>query len=225
MADGSLSLLAGVAIVVLAIIGYGAFCDSPKRRKGQGGKRRSRSADDGKLDLDNLPDLQTFPYRTRFKFMSDYEKIFFDLLYESAALVGCRVCVKVRLGDIFWVPGDSTNQGKEFWKWFAPISSRHVDFLVLDPEDKMLFALELDDPTHDTKKGKQSDKFKDAVFSSAGFPLIRVREYLDPLAVDGLFIFATRIARQNAGKRPTEVIRVGGPNSQLSEADLLEFMS
>lgn len=159
-----------------------------------------------KLDLSELPDVSEFPYRQRFKFLTDRERAFYDLLRTSCAKEGYRACPKVRLADVFWVPGDSTNQDQEFWKWFSPIARRHVDFLVLDTNDAALFAIELDDTTHDTLERTQVDLFKDAVFSSAGLPLIRTRIVPDLPGMDSCVTLGTKRASDFAGKRPVEPI-------------------
>jgi len=55
------------------------------------------------------------------------------------------------------------------------IKSRSVDFTLVRNEDcKILLCIELDDNSHNTKKAKESDKFKDQIFKQVGIPLYRI---------------------------------------------------
>ena len=80
------------------------------------------------------------------------------------------VCPKVNLGDIFFVatpgaPRSATNR----------ISQKHVDYLVCDPRTLTpLFAVELDDRSHDRPDRQARDRLVDDVFATAHLPLVRV---------------------------------------------------
>ena len=50
----------------------------------------------------------------------------------------------------------------------------------------MLFALELDDSTHDTKDARKRDHLKDKAFAAAGVPLKRITE-IDQRQIRKLF--------------------------------------
>ena len=57
----------------------------------------------------------------------------------------------------------------------------HACYLLLKKEAdrnlNVLFALELDDASHDTQEAKRRDKFKDKAFKAADLPLKRLRSF------------------------------------------------
>lgn len=65
--------------------------------------------------------------------------------------------------------------------YYNRIASKHVDYLLCEPDTmKPLFAVELDDASHNRADRKARDEFVDKVFQAAGLPLIHVtaqREY------------------------------------------------
>lgn len=79
------------------------------------------------------------------------------------------ICPKVGLKDIANVT-DKDN----YMKWFGKISQKHVDFIICDENLKVLYAIELDDPSHNTPKAKEKDKFKNEFFEKINIPLIRI---------------------------------------------------
>lgn len=79
------------------------------------------------------------------------------------------VCPCVRIADIVGV-----KPGKGHMSAFGRISQKHVDFLVVDFESHMLFAVEVDDLSHQRPDRKERDAFVDDLFRSVNVPLIRV---------------------------------------------------
>ena len=81
----------------------------------------------------------------------------------------------VRVADIVTIPGGSSKKpSRAWWKKFVKISSKHVDFLIVDEHFKPVLAIELDDKTHLEKDRKKRDIFLDSVFKKAGVPLKRI---------------------------------------------------
>lgn len=110
-----------------------------------------------------------FPYRLRDDFMSKAELSLYGVLRLVAAdrLV---VCPKIRLGDIFYVPGGAGAQSNR-----NRLQQKHVDFLLCDPQTlRPLVGVELDDKSHERGDGPDKDLFKDKVFQAAGLPLLRI---------------------------------------------------
>lgn len=110
-------------------------------------------------------------FKLRGSLLSSNELAFYDQL---KVVVGQRfvILAKVRLADIFEVthaPLYSTIKSD-----LNRIDSRHVDFLVCDPETlKPVFSVELDDRSHNRKDRVNSDNFKNEIFASMGLKLIR----------------------------------------------------
>lgn len=109
------------------------------------------------------------PYRQRDDFLSPAELAFYRVLVRAVGARGV-ICPKVNLGDIFFVVKPNENRGAH-----SRISQKHVDFLVCDPAAmKALFGVELDDSSHSRPDRQDRDALVNAVFDSAGLPLVRV---------------------------------------------------
>lgn len=121
------------------------------------------------IDLTSTPPQQKLPYRLRDDFLSPAELSFFRVLQQSVSeeLV---ICPKVRLADLFLVPG-----AKEGQSYRNKIDRKHVDFLLCSP-DRMTpqLAIELDDASHSRKQRQARDQFVDSVFAAAGLPLLHI---------------------------------------------------
>lgn len=60
------------------------------------------------------------------------------------------------------------------------IKSRHLDFVLVDPDTFYVkLAIELDDISHDNKEVQQKDEFKNKLLEKIGLPLIRTRDASD----------------------------------------------
>ena len=121
-----------------------------------------------------------YPYRAR-PILTRREYSFYLLLQREASRRRLIVCPKVGMKDLLEV----TNQ-KHYMKYFRQIAQKHVDFVICDQELRVLFAVELDDSSHDTEEAKKRDQFKDRAFKAARIPLQRIRNF-DESAVWKLF--------------------------------------
>ena len=97
------------------------------------------------------------------------EQAFYITLVREALKRRLLVCPKVRLEDIIYVT-DKQNRNK----YRGYIKSRHVDFVLLDSNCETVAAIELDDPSHNTKKAAKADNFKNELFYTVKIPLIRI---------------------------------------------------
>lgn len=111
---------------------------------------------------------------------------FFKVLRD---VVGAEVHImgKVRIADLL-NPSPSLfgrRRQQAFWK----ISSKHVDFVLVDPSTgAVLAAIELDDRSHQRSDRRSRDRFVNSAFESAGVRLLRVpvqRQY-EPAAIASL---------------------------------------
>ena len=81
------------------------------------------------------------------------------------------ICPKVRLADFLQVPNFTKNP----MRYFNMISSKHVDFLICEATTMSpIFIIELDDPSHNRPKNRESDIFKNNAFNTAKIEIIRV---------------------------------------------------
>ena len=110
------------------------------------------------------------PYRRRTSLMTNAEARFYRSLAQA---VDDRLTIfaMVRIADLLIVDSTSATGGG----WFNRISSKHVDFVLCDPDSlDAVMAIELDDASHKQSDRTERDAFVDAAFRSAGFPLLRV---------------------------------------------------
>lgn len=109
-------------------------------------------------------------YVLRNSILTPAERSFLGVL-ESLSIPGIRICVKVRLADIF----DARDGKKGFQGRFNRIAAKHVDFLLVRQDSGApLLGIELDDKSHARKDRKRRDQFLDHAFRSAGLPLVRI---------------------------------------------------
>lgn len=121
-----------------------------------------------------------YPYASK-HLLTKREYKFYFLLRREADRHRCLICPKVGLKDLLAV-----TDKHEYMKYFYKISQKHVDFVICDRDLQVLFALELDDSSHDTKDAKERDRFKDRAFAAAGIPLKRIRAF-DEKSIRDLF--------------------------------------
>jgi hypothetical protein len=130
--------------------------------------------------------IQRLPYRLREPFLASTELALFRVLNE---LMGKRysICPKVSLNDVFYIvrPNENVHFFNKFFR-------KHVDFLLCDAQ--MLtpaFGVEIVRPIS-KNEARESDKFLEELFTSAGLPLVHVpsSEFYDPSDVINLFQLA-----------------------------------
>lgn len=108
------------------------------------------------------------PYRFKY-ILTKNEYHFYKFLKPITDKHDCIICPKIGLKDIV----DITDR-REHKKWFAKVSQKHVDFVICDCSLKPLFAIELDDKSHNKDSARFNDNFKNELFSKIGLPLKRV---------------------------------------------------
>ena len=82
-----------------------------------------------------------------------------------------HVAPKVRIADILKVR--SSGNRKIDAPAFNRISQKHVDFLIISYSGDILFAVEIDDKSHERSDRKKRDEFVNAAFQSARVELYR----------------------------------------------------
>lgn len=113
--------------------------------------------------------INNFPYKAKL-LLTKSEYTFFKTLQKILDNDKFIICPKVRLEDFI----DVTDK-QEIFKYRGYIKSRHVDFLICDNNLHILFAIELDDKTHNSEKAKNTDEFKNKLFEKIGIKLYRIK--------------------------------------------------
>lgn len=121
-----------------------------------------------------------YPYKAR-HLLTKREYRFYILLREVADEYDCIICPKVGVKDLL-----SVTDKKQYMKYFHKIAQKHVDFVICDRDLYVLFAIELDDSTHETRDARKRDHLKDKAFAAAGIPLKRITE-IDKKQIRRLF--------------------------------------
>jgi Protein of unknown function (DUF2726)/Topoisomerase DNA binding C4 zinc finger len=131
-------------------------------------KTGSRKPSD--LSVEYLPaDPDPLPYRLRDDFLSLAEKSFYQVI---KGMMGnyFTICPKVSLSDLFFVTRPNENKSA-----YNRINRKHVDFVICEPQTmNPLFAIELDDSSHERADRMERDAFVDSVFEAAQLPLLHV---------------------------------------------------
>lgn len=125
--------------------------------------------------------LEKMPYKSKY-ILTKNEYVFYNALRPLTDNRNYLICPKVGLKDIA-----SITDKQNYMKWFGKISQKHVDFIVCDNTLKPLFAIELDDSSHDNEKAVKNDTFKDEFFTTINLDLVRVRNTDIPNLENKLF--------------------------------------
>lgn len=113
--------------------------------------------------------VETYPYRLRDDFLSPAELSIYFVL-KNVLQDRYIICPKVALSDLFFVTRPNENRGA-----YNRIDRKHVDFVICTPKPlKPVFAVELDDKSHEREDRKDRDDFVEKVFQAASLPLLRI---------------------------------------------------
>lgn len=111
-------------------------------------------------------------YTSAERLLTPTEAIAFRQLHQRIKGHG-YICPKVRIADLISV--DAKGDRSAFRSAFQKISQKHVDFAVMTLSGEILFAVEIDDKSHERNDRKARDLFVDAVFAEAGIALVRIK--------------------------------------------------
>jgi len=112
-----------------------------------------------------------YKYQKRPSLLTHNELKFYKALLPVSAAKKLVVCPKVRLEDIIEAP-----KGPDYNAARGRIKSRHIDFMLCDPNTlQPILALELDDNTHDKPDRKERDQFIDKALGGAGIGILHTR--------------------------------------------------
>ncbi|MCC7118271.1 MAG: DUF2726 domain-containing protein [Anaerolineales bacterium] len=135
---------------------------------------------------DATKEAERLPYRLKEPFITTTELALFRALTE---IMGGRylICPKVALNDIFYIvrPNENVHFFNKFFR-------KHVDFLLCEPKNLLpVFGVNLVRAASKTDT-RESDKFMDELFTSAGIPLVHVaaNEKYDAAEIMNLFQLA-----------------------------------
>ncbi len=152
------------------------------------------------------PDPDPLPYRLRDDFLSPAEKSFYQVI---KGMMGTyfTICPKVSLSDLFFVTRPNENQSA-----YNRINRKHVDFVICEPQTMApLFAIELDDSSHERADRVERDAFVDSVFEAAQLPLLHIPVQLSYNTNDLGALFKDTLQKKN---RPASAGTLNGSPAQ-----------
>ena len=100
------------------------------------------------------------------KILSQPEQILFHRLVK--ALPGHIILGQVQLSRVLGV-----KKGFNFHEWNNRINRMSLDFVICGNDSSIVFAVELDDSSHERKDRVEADIKKQRALSAAGVPLVR----------------------------------------------------
>jgi hypothetical protein len=117
--------------------------------------------------------MQTPTYTRRASLMSKAERSFYGVLAQAVG-EEYRIFAKVRVADVL---KPAKGMDKSQWrKAFNQINRKHFDFVLCERDDlRFVYAIELDDKSHDNDERKSRDRLIDKACKEAGLPLIHIR--------------------------------------------------
>lgn len=117
--------------------------------------------------------VETYPYEKQF-LLTKNEWAFYKELKKITDKYNLHILSKIRLADIVRVKKGLSNS--EYMSAFSKIKSKHLDFVLANPENlAILCVIELDDSSHDKVNSQQNDYFKNKVLETVNIPLIRLQ--------------------------------------------------
>lgn len=149
------------------------------------------------------PAATSYPYAATGSLFTANELSFLRVLERAAP--ESRIFGKVRLADVIGVHKGLPKS--EWQRAFNRITSKHLDFVLCDPEDlRVRCVIELDDKSHQRADRRARDAFLEAALQAAKVPLVRVssRKAYDVTALRALL--ATSLGAVDEA-RPTPVER------------------
>lgn len=128
-------------------------------------------------DIDNKNGVaeasDEYPYIKPY-LLTKNEWAFYKSLKPITDKYNLHILAKVRLADLISVKKGLNNSARN--KAFAKIKSKHVDFVLANPENlAVLCAIELDDSSHEKIDRQQRDFFLDKVCETVKLPLIHCK--------------------------------------------------
>lgn len=110
-----------------------------------------------------------YPYKKKY-LLTKNEWYFYKSLKPLCDQYNLHIIAKVRFADLVEVDSNLT---KEYNKYFNRIKSKHIDFVLTNPDNmEVKFLIELDDKTHERQDRRKRDIFVNRVCEENDYKLI-----------------------------------------------------
>lgn len=111
-------------------------------------------------------------YQAR-QLLTNHELKEYKKLKQLADVRGWLICPKVRLLDLIEPKARYNRSDRQ--KLMNRVWAKHVDFVLVDQNMKLIGVLELDDSTHDRLDRQERDRFVRDALEGAGITMIQTR--------------------------------------------------
>lgn len=162
--------IAELFIILIPIILIFAYMGSVNKKKE---KENATLPEEKEIDIENGEAEATdeYPYIKPY-LLTKKEWAFYKALKPITDKYHLHILAKVRLADLVEVKKGLSNS--QYFKAFAKIKAKHVDFVLARPANlAVLCAIEVDDGSHDDIERQKRDFFLDKVCETVKLPLIR----------------------------------------------------
>ena len=162
--------IAELFIILIPIILIFAYMDSVNKKKE---KENATLPEEKEIDIENgeAETTEEYPYIKPY-LLTKKEWAFYKALKPITDKYHLHILAKVRLADLVEVKKGLSNS--QYFKAFAKIKAKHVDFVLARPANlAVLCAIEVDDGSHDDIDRQKRDFFLDKVCETVKLPLIR----------------------------------------------------
>lgn len=157
-------------LIAIAIMLAFSYIMQPKKKKTKKKQKNNKKLQLTKNDSVLQEQIEeTYPYKDK-PLLTKNEYIFYIELQKLAKEMHWIICPKVGIKDIFQVT-DKEN----YMHYFGRIAQKHIDFIICREDLTPLYAIELDDKSHNSEKRQESDKFKNKIFEKSRIELIRIK--------------------------------------------------
>ena len=136
-------------------------------------KKNTNPPEEKEIDTENgeAETTEEYPYIKPY-LLTKKEWAFYKALKPITDKYNLHILAKVRLADLVEVKKGLSNS--QYFKAFAKIKAKHVDFVLARPANlAVLCAIEVDDGSHEDVERQQRDFFLDKVCETVKLPLIR----------------------------------------------------
>lgn len=170
---GTIFILAGIAILYII---YLVVISVIRKKSSKINRKKSIIPNNGnRCKTNQFTADKEYPYQLKSKVLSYNEGKMYRILGEYCNRNYLILLSKIRIADFIDTiyTEDMENDEEYYNKKKYKITSKHVDFLICEPEHfSPLIAIELDDSTHLEKDRQERDEFVDNIYNTVGLPIL-----------------------------------------------------
>lgn len=162
-----------VLVILLIVIGILILRNKPTSPTLQQSEM-SKNSEESVKDNNDIIDYKTY-YKPRIYITTKQENIFYNVLLEIANELNYTLFAQVPLYTIVNTQDNLDSSTKT--SYFNKISSKSIDFVLVDEKCRILLCIELDGSSHKLKNRIERDRFINKLFNDLNISLLRYPVY------------------------------------------------